>query len=80
MLLLLLKENFEKYHDLAHWTSGTADEFLSKAVEKMRLTSHSELKKQLSIADPRHTSLFLEQVKSHYETHAENPEMTLEKL
>jgi hypothetical protein len=71
---------YEKYHDPTHWTSSAVDEFVSKAVERMRMTSHSELKKQLLIADPKHTPMFLEQVKSHYETHDENPEMTQEKL
>ena len=71
---------YEKYPDPTHWTSSAVDEFVSKAVERVRLTSHSELKKQLPIADPKHTPMFLEQVKSHYETHDKNPEMTQEKL
>ena len=77
MLLRLVKEIFyEKYPDPAHWTSSAVNKFVSKAVEKMRLTSHSELRKQLPIADPRHTPIFLEHVKSHYETYDENHEMT----
>ena len=63
----------------ARWTSSAADEFVSKVVENMILTSYSELKKQLPIIDPSQTPLFLEQVKSHYETHDKNPEMTEEK-
>jgi hypothetical protein len=46
----------------------------------VRLASSLELKKQLPIAGPKHTPPFLEQVKSHYETHDESPEMTQEKL
>ena len=46
----------------------------------MRLTSYSEFKKQLCIADLKHTPMFLQHVKFHYETHDENPEMTKEKL
>ena len=46
----------------------------------MRLLSHSELKKQLPITDSRYTPLFLEHVKSHYETHDEKLEMIQEKL
>ena len=46
----------------------------------MRSTSHLELKKQLPITDSRHTPLFLEHVKSHYEIYDENLEMTQEKL
>ena len=60
----------------AHWISSAADEFVTKDVDNMILTSYSELKKQLPIADPRQTPLFLEQVKSYYETHDENHEMT----
>jgi len=38
------------------------------------------LKKQLSIADPKYTPTFVEQVKFYYETHDDSPEMTQEKL
>jgi len=71
---------YEKYPNPAHWTSNAVHEWVSKAVDKVRSASHSELKKQLPIADPKHTPLFLEQVKSHYENHDESPEMTQEKL
>lgn len=71
---------YEKYPNPADWTSSAVHEWVSKAVEKVRLASNSELKKQLPIADPKHTPPFLEQVKSHYETHDESPEMTQEKL
>ena len=66
---------YEKYPNPAHWTSSAIDEFISKVVERVRLTSNADLKKQLPIADPRLNSIFLQQVKSHYETHDENPEM-----
>ena len=67
---------YEKYLDPTHWTSSAVDEFVSKAVERVRLISYSEVNKKISIADPRHTPMFLEHVKSHYETHDENPEIT----
>jgi hypothetical protein len=38
------------------------------------------LKKQLPIADPRHTKHFLEQVKTHYESNDDSPEMQQKKL
>jgi hypothetical protein len=41
-------------------------EFINKAVEKVRTSTLSELKKQLPITDPKHTKHFLEQVKAHY--------------
>ena len=46
----------------------------------MRLSFHSEPKKQYSITDPKHNHMYLQQVKSHYEIHDENPEMTKKKL
>ena len=56
------------------------NEFVFKGIERLRLTSHSELKKQLLIADPKHYPMFLKEMKSHYETHDENSEITQEKL
>jgi ribosomal protein L13E len=38
------------------------------------------LKKQLPIADPRHTKHFLEQVKTHYDSNDDSPEMQQENL
>ena len=75
-----LRKFYEQYHDPTHWTSSAVDEFFFKVVERVTLTSHSELKKQHPIADPRHPPMFCEQVKFHYETHDENPEMTQEEL
>jgi len=46
----------------------------------VKIASHSKLKKQLSIANPKHITTFLEWVKFHYETHDESPKMTQEKL
>ena len=71
---------YEKYPNPTHWTSSAVDEFVFKVVESVRLICHLELKKQLSIADAGHTPMFIEQVKSQYETHNVNPEMTQEKL
>ena len=71
---------YVKYSNPAHWTSSAVDEFISKVVERVRLTSNVDMKKQLPIADPGHASMFLQQVKSHYETHDENLEMTQELL
>jgi hypothetical protein len=55
-------------------------EFINKAVEKARTSTLSELKKQLPIADPKHTKHFLEQVKAHYGCNDDSPEMHQEKL
>ena len=71
---------YEKYPNPAHWTSSAVDEWVSRAVHKVRLAYHSKLRKQVPIADPKHTLAFLEHMKSHYETHDECPEMTQEKL
>jgi hypothetical protein len=71
---------YEKYPNPADWTSTAVHEWVSKVVDRVKVASHSELKKQLPIADPKHTTAFLEQVKFHYETHDESPEMTQEKL
>lgn len=69
---------YEKYPNLADWTSSAVDEWVSKAIHKVRIASHSKLKKQLSVAEP--APPFLEQVKFHYEIHDKSPEMTEGKL
>jgi hypothetical protein len=46
----------------------------------VKSSSIFELKKQLSVADPKHTLEFLEQIKLHYEKHEESPDMQQEKL
>jgi len=71
---------YKKYSNLANWTSTTVNEWVSKVVDKVKVASHLELKKQLPIADPKHTPTFLEQVKLHYETHDDSLEMSQEKL
>jgi hypothetical protein len=55
-------------------------DLINSAVDKVRTSTLSELKKQLPIADPKHTKHFLEQVKIHYECNDESPEMQQEKL
>jgi len=70
----------EKYPNPVDWTSTAVNEWVSKVVDKVKVASHLKLKKQLPIANPKHTLAFLEQVKLHYETHDDSPEMTQEKL
>jgi hypothetical protein len=57
------------------WSAKSVHEFINKAVDKVRTSTLSELKKQLPIADPRHTKHFLEQVKTHYESNDDSLEM-----
>ena len=67
---------YDKFPIPSDWTTGTVDNYIFKAVEKVRTTSKTELKKQLPCADPKHTPIFLEQVKLHYEKFDEDPEIT----
>jgi hypothetical protein len=62
------------------WSSKSVHEFINKAVDKVRTSTLSELKKQLPIANPKHTKNFLEQVKSHYKCNDDSLEMQQEKL
>ena len=55
-------------------------DFVSAVVEKVKVHLTSKLKKQLPIADPKHTSDFLQQVQNHYENRKDDPEMSQEKL
>ena len=55
-------------------------EFINKAIDKERTSTLSELKKQLPIANPKHTKHFLNQVKIHYECNDNSQEMQQEKL
>jgi hypothetical protein len=71
---------YDKFPNPSNWTTGTVDDYIFKAVEKVKTTSKSELKKQLPCTDPKHTPTFLEQVKLHYEKFDEYPEITQEKL
>jgi hypothetical protein len=49
-------------------------------VDKVKKDMSSDVKKQLPIADPRQTPQFLEQVRVHYESREDDPEMSQEKL
>jgi hypothetical protein len=71
---------YDKYPKKEDWTTKNVYEFINKAVSKVKFSSISELKKQLSIADPKHTPEFLGQIKLHYEEHEESSEMQQEKL
>jgi hypothetical protein len=55
-------------------------DFINKAVDKVRTSTLSELKKQLPITDPKYTKHFLEQVKTYYECNDDSSEMQQEKL
>jgi hypothetical protein len=71
---------YDKFLEPSAWTEGVVDDYIFKAVEKVRTTSKTELKKQLPCADPKHNPTFLEQVKLHFEKYDEDPEITQEKL
>jgi hypothetical protein len=71
---------YEKFPNKEDWSTKSVHEFINKAVDKVRTSTFSELKKQLPIANPRHTKHFLEQVKTHYESNDDSPEMQQEKL
>jgi len=60
---------YMKYPNTTDWTPSIVDIWVSKVVDKVKVASHSELKKHFPIADPKYTLPFLEQVKFHYETH-----------
>ena len=53
---------------------------VSLALVKVRKETLLELKKHLPIADPRNGDALLKQVKHHYESRINDPEMTQEKL
>lgn len=71
---------YEKYPDPIQWTSKSVDEWVNSAVKKVEDKLLSELRKQIPVADPKHTAAFLEQIKAHYEKVDDNPEMQQEKL
>jgi hypothetical protein len=54
------KKFYEKFPNREGWSSKSMHEFISKVVDKVRTSTLSELKKQLPIADPKHTKHFLE--------------------
>jgi len=66
---------YDKYPDPQDWTSKSVDDWVSSAVKKVEDKFQAELKKHLLVADPKHTSTFLEQIKVHYEMNDEAPEM-----
>ena len=71
----------EKYPEKSsEWTTGKLYEIIGKAVDKVKKDMSSDVKKQLPIADPRQTPQFLEQVRVHYESREDDPEMSQEKL
>jgi hypothetical protein len=67
---------YDRFPDPSEWSTGAIDDYVFKAVEKVRTTTKTELKKQLPCVDPKHTPTFLEQVKVHYKKYDENPEIT----
>jgi hypothetical protein len=71
---------YKKFPNKEDWSAKSIYEFINKAVDKIRTSTLSELKKQLPIADPRHTKHFLEKIKIHYESNDDSPEMQQEKL
>jgi hypothetical protein len=65
--------------DSSNWTDRNAEEWVRKAVKNVEDKPVAEFKKHLSVADPKLTPCFLEEVKAHYEKFDE-PEMLQEKL
>ena len=70
----------EKFPNESFWTSAKVQDFVSAAVEKFKVHLTSKLKKQLPIADPKHSFDFLQQVQNHYEIWEDDPEMSQKKL
>ena len=64
---------------LSNRTNRNAQDWVRKAVKKVEDKLVCELRKHLSVADPRFTTVFLEEVKVHYEKFDEL-EMLQEKL
>lgn len=71
---------YERYPNPEDWTAKRLEELVHRAVKKTKVHYKGELKKMLPVADPSNTIPFLEEVKYHYESHDEDPEMKLEKL
>ena len=65
--------------DATNWTDRNAEEWVWKAVKKVEDKLVAELRKHLSVADPKLTPLFLKEIKAHYEKFDE-PKMLQEKL
>ena len=62
------------------WSSKSVHELINKAVDKVRTSTFSELKKQLPIVNPKYTKHFLKQIKSHYKCNDDSLKMQQEKL
>jgi len=75
-IVVAQKKFYEKYPNLAYLTPSAVDEWISKVVDKVKIASHSKLKKKF----PLDTTAFLEQMKFHYQIHDESPKMTQDKL
>ena len=71
---------YDKFPNPSNWTVGALDDYIFKAIEKVKTTSKTELKKQLPCVDPKLTLTFLEHVKLHYEKFDEDPKIAQEKL
>jgi hypothetical protein len=66
---------YKKIPNKDDWSIKRVYEFINKGVDKVRTFSFLELKKQLPIADLKHTKHFLEEVKTHYECNDDSLEM-----
>ena len=80
VVVVAQRKFYKKYPNPEDWTAKRLDELVNKAVKKTKVHYKSELKKMLLVVDPVNTSSFLDEVKSHYECHDEEPEMKIEKL
>ena len=68
-----------KNPDSSNWTHRSAEEWVKKAVKEVEDKLVVELRKHLSVADPKLNHGFLEEVNAHYEKFDE-PEMLQMKL
>jgi transposase len=66
---------YEKLPNKDDWSTKSVQEFINNVVDKVRTSSLSKLKKQLSIANPKHTKQFLEEVKTHYKYNDDSPKI-----
>ena len=63
---------YDKYPNKEDWMTKSIHECIDKAVNKVKSSFISKLKKQLPIADPKHPPEFLGQIKLQYEEHKES--------
>jgi hypothetical protein len=68
---------YEKFPNREDWFAKSVHEFINKAIDKVRTSILSELKKHCR---PKHTKYFFKQVKSHYECNDNSLEMQQEIL